>query len=219
MGKPIHKITQLTNIETFVQINFIRGYKYIDKAGEIVNLFYSSKDEQPNFQMDRNFLSIQKPAKPNEEIRISVRDFWGHFLSPDSLDKVATEFEKNAANVLKIVEVDNLKRIGWRNYFVYELNKKEVKQTKFASMLDNENLNLTGLEFSTELHGFNLNFRTKKVIKNDSRKTPSILIDVDCFKEYDNDIKLEKLKLILNEARTTLQSKEFLEIINQLISK
>lgn len=43
----IDKITSLNNIAAFIQINLIKGFKYIDKAREIVSLYHYN-NSSPN---------------------------------------------------------------------------------------------------------------------------------------------------------------------------
>ncbi len=40
MSKTIKKLNKLNNLESFIQIDTIKGFKYIDRAGEIVNTYY-----------------------------------------------------------------------------------------------------------------------------------------------------------------------------------
>ena len=52
MVKTITKINNLVNAESFLQVNFVKGYKYVDRAGEIVNYFHTSDKKAPNFVMN-----------------------------------------------------------------------------------------------------------------------------------------------------------------------
>ncbi len=40
MSKRIKKLGKLIHDHSFFQINIIKGYKYIDRAGEIVNMYH-----------------------------------------------------------------------------------------------------------------------------------------------------------------------------------
>ena len=40
MSKTIQKLNTLKNPESFMQINTIKGFKYVDRAGEIVNAYH-----------------------------------------------------------------------------------------------------------------------------------------------------------------------------------
>ena len=42
MSKVIQKLNKLKNPESFFQINTIKGFKYVDRAGEIVNAYHKN---------------------------------------------------------------------------------------------------------------------------------------------------------------------------------
>ncbi|MBD3360364.1 hypothetical protein GF366_01020 [Candidatus Peregrinibacteria bacterium] len=216
--KQVQKLNGLVHSESFLQVNFIKGFKYIDKAGEVVNLFYDEKNNPPVFQMDRNFLVIRKESQLKEEYRLSINNFWGHYLSPDGLDKVATDFEKKCTDVLPIVDIKKINRLGWRNYFVYEFDAAE-DNTKFSSLLNREDLALSELSFSKKYGDFIYNYKIRKVIKSNKEKTQGVLFDVDCYKEYATSLDINKIKIELKSMREAIQSADFLEIINFILSK
>ena len=43
----ISKINKLKKIEGFIQLNYTKGFKYIDKAGEFFNCFYNEDKFPP----------------------------------------------------------------------------------------------------------------------------------------------------------------------------
>lgn len=216
---PIKKLNNLVHAESFLQVNFVKGYKYVDKAGEVVNLFHDENNLPPKFQMTGTFLVIQKPQKLNEEYKLSVSDFWMHSISPTGLDAVATSYEDLVVKVLKIVEVSKINRLGWRNHFVYECDKSTLDDTHFSKLLNKSDFEISDVAFNKVLSGFSFNFRISRVVKEKAPSTQGLLFDVDCFKKYDQAMDIDKVKLDLKKMREAMQSEGFLEIVNFLINK
>ena len=215
----VKKLNNLVHAESFLQVNFIKGFKYIDKAGEVVNLFYDEDNRPPKFQMERTFLIIQKQQKLDEEYRLSVNDFWMHSVNPTGLDAIATNYDGMAEKVLKIIDVSKINRLGWRNHFVYECSKSELEQTHFAKILNSSELELSELVFNKVISGFTFNFRALKVVKEKEPNVQGLLFDVDCFKKYDQNLNIEKIRLDLKKMRETMQADDFLGVMNFLINK
>ncbi|MDP2933714.1 MAG: hypothetical protein Q8N81_06325, partial [bacterium] len=67
MTKTIAKLNKLNNPESFIQINTIKGFKYVDKAGEIVNA-YHKKNAAPQFAMGLNGLVIEQPKDKIDQL-------------------------------------------------------------------------------------------------------------------------------------------------------
>ena len=169
--------------------------------------------------MTGTFLVIQKPQKLNEEYKLSVSDFWMHSISPTGLDAVATSYEDLVVKVLKIVEVTKINRLGWRNHFVYECDKSTLDDTHFSKLLNKSDFEISDVAFNKVLLGFSFNFRISRVVKEKAPSTQGLLFDVDCFKKYDQEMDIDKVKLDLKKMREAMQSEGFLEIVNFLINK
>jgi len=179
MSKTIAKLNKLNNPESFIQINTIKGFKYVDKAGEIVNA-YHKKNSAPQFSMNLNGLVIQEPKDKIEQLKITAQAVWAKFAEPDSLDMISTLFSKEAETVLKILEVEKISRIGWRNYFVYEF-ADQVKQDEYLkkfTVIKETKPSVIRLEVKTG-KDFSANLVIQPVVKNDEAKTLGILFDVD----------------------------------------
>jgi len=213
MSKVVQKLNKLNNPESFIQINTVKGFKYIDRAGEIVNS-YHKKDAPPQFSMALNGLVINEPANKINQLKITSETFWLKFVEIDSLDMVSKIFAKEAEKTLKILEVEKANRIGWRNYFIYDF-KNEEEQKKYLkkfTVIDKTNPILIRLEIKTDKE-FNANLMIQPVIKTDTEKTKGVLFDVDIFKN--GDIKIEDISKILNSFREYLSDENgFLNIIN-----
>lgn len=217
MGKiKLKKISDLQNIESFMQIDLFKGYKYVDKAGEIVNYFYNDKKE-PLFTMDLNGLIIHKPSNEIETLKVSAKVFWAHFISPDSLDQIKNWFSKNSTDILNILSVNKITRLGWRNYFVYDFIDIKQRDAVFNKYLPNENFRTEEFMFSTQCKDLDLNIKIQKIKKKDKIESPGILIDIDMFKLFKEPLSVNLINNDLNNFIGTIRSEDFLEIINSIL--
>ncbi len=213
MSKTIQKLNRLNNPESFIQINTIKGFKYIDKAGEIVNAYHKN-NVAPQFIMGLTGLVIEKPKDKVGQIKISSQSIWAKFNEIDSLDMISSLFSKEAENILQILEVKKISRVGWRNYFIHEFQNKE-KQDEYIQkfkVLEDAKLLVIRLELKTG-KDFSANLIIKPVVKNDEEKTPGILFDVDVFKK--GEIELKDISTLLKEFKQYLADEDgFLGVVN-----
>lgn len=213
MNRTIAKLNKLKNPESFIQVNTIKGFKYVDRAGEIVNAYHRN-NSAPQFQMDLGGLIIVRPIDKIEELKITSQVIWAKFSDIDSLDFIATLFSKEAENILNILEVEKISRVGWRNYFVHEfLNKEKQKEylEKFA-VIENTKPSVIRLEVKTD-KDFNANLVIQPVIKNDTEKTHGILFDIDIFQN--GEIEPKNISKLLREFRQYFTDENgFLNLVN-----
>jgi len=214
MSQTIKKLNNLKNPESFIQINTIKGYKYVDRAGEIVNA-YHKKNSVPRFVMTLNGLAIEQPMDKVDELKITPRIVWAKFSEIDSLDMVANLFSKEVEKILGIIEVEKVNRVGWRNFFVYEFPSKEKQEEylKKFSIIENTKTLFTRLEIETK-KDFDANLVLQPVIKDDEQKTHGILCDVDVFQN--KEVEPKEISGILKKFREYLADKDgFLNLINK----
>lgn len=115
----IKSITDLKLQNSFYQLNLIKGFKYIDKGGAIVNLYYEG-NKPPNFIMGLNGLDLKSPEEYIEVLKYSADRLWIKFDKIDTIDQ-AIQFISKPINITKdIQEVEIISRIGWRNIFLIE---------------------------------------------------------------------------------------------------
>lgn len=218
MKQTINKIQKLSNIESFLQIHFIKGYKYVDKAGEIVNYFYKGNKE-PIFSMTMNGLDIFNPEEKIDSIKISPKSFWAHFLQPDSLEQMDSFFGAKAQDILKILEVSEISRIGWRSYLVHEFNNEEDRKKvlqKFVP-IDNSDFEETSLTYLCKK--VNLTIRLRKIVKNDDAALPSLLFDIDFYQKYEEPLGVDSIVLKLGEFKDVIKSDDVLLLINKILEE
>ena len=213
MSKMITKLNKLNNPESFMQINTIKGFKYIDKAGELVNLYHKN-NTAPQFSMGLSGLLINEPKDKIDELKITSQVVWAKFTKIDSLDMISSLFAKETEQILKILEVEKVSRIGWRNYFVYEFQDK-AKQDEYLkkfTAIDNAKPSILRFEIETG-KDFGANLIIQPVVKNDTNKTPGVLFDVDVFKN--GEIEAKDTSSILKSFRQYLADENgFLNVVN-----
>lgn len=213
MSKPIQKLNKLKNPESFVEFRTIKGFKYIDKAGEIVNN-YHIKNSAPQFSMGLDGLVIIKPKEKIEALKITPQAIWARFTEIDSLGMISRIFSEESDSIASILDIEELSRVGWRNYFIYEFIDKE-KQKKYFEKISNlkqSNLLLAKLEIQTG-KDFKATLIMKPVVKSDAQKTPAVLFDVDVFQT--GKISFKDASKMLDEFRKYLADESgFLEFLN-----
>lgn len=214
MTKTIAKLNKLNHPESFIQINILKGFKYIDRAGEVVNSYHKN-DAPPQFSMGLNGLDIIEPLQKVSQLKLTAQTFWMKFEEIDSLDMVSGIFVKEAEKISKILDVQEVGRIGWRNYFYFDF-KTEEDQKKYLqkfTVIEDTNPVLMRLEIKTG-KDFNANLMLKPVIKNDTDKTRGVLFDVDVFKN--GNTKIGDISKILKSFREYLADESgFLSLINE----
>jgi len=200
--------------ESFIQVNFIRGFKYIDRAGEIVNNYHHN-DTPPVFQMNLSGLVIEKPTKEIEEMKISSGVFWTKFTNVNALDIASTAYCKEVEAITKILDVTEINRIGWRTYFIYEF-KNETEYSNFFSRFNKEQkIKTTTVKMLITENGFSINYSLENVVKNNDTKKTAVLFDVDIYTA--TKIHISEIKTKLREFREYLNDsdKGLLAIINK----
>lgn len=220
MSNSIKKITDLQNVEGFIQIDLVRGFKYIDRAGEIVNYFHKN-GSPPVFHMDINRLIIKNPDTSTADFKVSSKDVWGHYHMPDSLDHIENLYEKYTKDVCEILEVDEIKRVGWRNYFIYEFGTgdQDKREEVLSKFMPNPNFKLSEVLFSLENQDIVQKIKVVRAEKKIDNPPPAILFDVDSYIESDTSLHPKDAGGQLQKIKNQLRSESFLEAINSVLAK
>ncbi|MBU4017419.1 hypothetical protein KKF69_08170 [Patescibacteria group bacterium] len=215
--KKIKKINQLNNVESFIQADFVKGYRYIDRAGELVNKFHLNSTP-PKFAMNLDGLVIIMPDSNIKEIKISSLSFWAHFLKPDSLDQARQLFEQKLKVTNKVLEPEGYSRLGWRNYFIYEVNKDE-KEVILKRLVPSGKFDFKQLVFSVKLGSFENNISINPALKNNDANFPAVLFDVDTFIKYEQVVDINRIERDLKSIKETISGDLILEVINRILGR
>ncbi|HEY4505428.1 hypothetical protein A2V80_03140 [Candidatus Woesebacteria bacterium RBG_16_39_8b] len=218
MKQAIRKITQFKIIESFIQTDFVKGFKYVDKAGEIVNSFYNGKTP-PRFEMNLSGLVIVDPDEQTKEIKVSPLAFWAHYLEPDTLDRIASLFEKKLEVIFPILSPEGFQRLGWRNYFIYEVNNEAERGEILAKFLPVTSLEFNEISLNLKIEQVNSQFSLKKVLKKKDPKAAALLFDTDNFIRYEEPVGIDQIKSDLRKIRESFSSEKFMGVINTILGK
>lgn len=207
----IKKLTDIENTDGYIQSKFIKGYKYIDRAGEILNL-YEKDDGAISYSMSPERLVIHEPTKGIKELKISNHDFWIHFQKPASLEMVEKQYLDNAKKILAVTGVKKVINIGWRNQYLYEQPNKELTLKHLAPTLPEE---VSAISFSTEVGSISVNVSAQLLKDNETEKKSALLLDFDFYLVADFEI--SELSEAIRQLKSAIRSKEVLVIINQFL--
>lgn len=215
MPKEIEKIGQMNYLQSFLQMNLIKGFKYIDKAGELVNNYTGDKPLQ--FEMNLDGLVIEKPKSGIDQIKISPHQLWMKILSPGSLDQPVDTFIHEAEKTLGILGVNKISRIGWRNYFAIDLANDQERSDLFNRLLILKNTDLTQIKIDVKAMGIAAAVFINQVHKKDEAKTPGVLFDVDVFQEGEATIQEAAKSLRKFRAYLADDKEGFLSLVNSFL--
>ena len=210
MSKKIQKINNLKKLEGFIQLNFSKGFKYVDKAGEFFNHFYDG-DNFPRYVMDPTGMTVRIDEKT--QLKVSPHHLWMHFVEPGSFDYQSREFMRKANLVNSIFEPEKYTRIGWRSYLVYECGDtypdiipRDCIKGEFSEFV-----------FTKKIQTFDSRISVSKLVK-EGINTKAILFDIDIFSKQEIDANnFNQVSTFLQNMESAYKSDTLLEIVNDLI--
>jgi hypothetical protein len=216
MSKKKIKFKDLIKAESYLQINLIKGFTYVDSAGKILNL-YAEENRVPDHRVGLQGMVISQPTKDISEIKISSEVIWAKFNKIDSLDFITNKFISEAKRICRILDVERINRIGFRNFFVHEFKKEDDMQNKLNSMVNLDKLTLEEIRGKYKLSSeFESVLFIKSVVKNDKTKQKGIGIDVDNFsKKVEN---IEDAEVVLKSINRSFKETNFEDLINKIVN-
>jgi len=209
----IKSITDLKLQNSFYQLNLIKGFKYIDKAGEIVNLYYEG-DKPPNFNMGIDGLYLKSPEEYIEVLKYSPDRLWMKFDKIDTIDQVI-QFIRKPINITKdIQKVEIISRIGWRNIYLIELmNTQEVNNIeKIVEIIpDTNTLSFRITHSKNEIKSL---IEIELLVNKKDKNKKALQINVDVF--IQENIKIDD---VIKRTKEIMQyfKNDFIKLINQLL--
>ena len=209
----IKSITDLKLQNSFYQLNLIKGFKYIDKAGEIVNLYYEG-DKPPNFNMGIDGLYLKSPEEYIEVLKYSSDRLWMKFDKIDTIDQVI-QFIRKPINITKdIQKVEIISRIGWRNIYLIELmNTQEVNNIeKIVEIIpDTNTLSFRITHSKNEIKSV---IEIELLVNKKDKNKKALQINVDVF--IQENVKIDD---VIKRTKEIMQyfKNDFIKLINQLL--
>ncbi len=98
----------------FCQADVVKGFRYLDLAGQIVNSYI---EELPEYRVDASGLAMRSTAPVRggiAELQLSPHRIWLRFDRPPTLTFVADQAAKRFLSISETLEVSKYARIGFR---------------------------------------------------------------------------------------------------------
>lgn len=201
-------------LESFVQCDFLDGFQYIDKAGEIVNGFVRANKEIPKFSMGLNGLLITNLNDTVKELRVSSNSIWIHFVEPKNLGDVSNEAKLYTEKIIKILKPTMFTRLGWRNYFIREdFSKNDKPQTKLKISDDLDLFDLQEVVLSKKIDTYDIRVEIGSVAKVTDLSSRGLLFDIDISKA----LKTLTIGPLLDDMRSKIKSDDLLDGLERLL--
>lgn len=214
------KASQIKNykiLEAFVQCDYLDGFKYIDNAGEIVNLFVRKNKEVPNFTMGLQGLKINDVDDHIKELKISSNTIWIHFVDPKNLGDIESEANKVIGDILKIIKPTLIRRVGWRTYFAREAVQNKSSPSKDLKISpDINDYDLDNVVLRRKMNDYDVRLEIAPITQLDNPTESALLFDVD-LSMGDEDFSLVANNVI-SDIRNVLKSDELLDTFEELLN-
>lgn len=95
----------------FVQANTIRGNRYLDDAGKIMNFY---EEDFPAMEVGLDGLKMRNPDTKLRTVQVTTELVWVHIELPDTLTYGSDQAYRIISRVCDIIDVTQLKRMGMR---------------------------------------------------------------------------------------------------------
>tara|TARA_B100001105_G_scaffold255313_1_gene254057 strand:- start:3941 stop:4609 length:669 start_codon:yes stop_codon:yes gene_type:complete len=205
--------------EAFIQIDYLDGYSYIDRAGEIINKIVRDKKKIPLFDMRLEGLTIKDVDDLIPELKISSNRLWIHFVEPKNLGNIHEKAKKIADEVFEILQPTIFQRVGWRTYFARENSSpKSGPLNSFKNSNGLSDFDIENLVMRREYKEYVLRLEMSPVVKKDNPKQEAVLFDVDLGMKQDDDEEKQIIYTdVLSDIHKELKSEELLESFEEMV--
>lgn len=205
--------------EAFVQLDFLDGFSYIDRAGEIVDAIVRKDKKIPEFNMSINGMNIKNIDDIIPELKVSPTRIWIHFVEPKNLGNIHSKAIEVIDSLIKVLKPTMIERVGWRTYFTSdERNKTSRSLQNFKisdGLLDFEVENFSA---KREYEGYDLRLEVRSVADELRDNYGSIIYDFDFGKKKQNDDKKIEILQTLDDIHEKLKSDELLKLLDGISS-
>jgi hypothetical protein len=170
-------------LEAFLQVNYLDGFDYVDKAGSIVNSFVRELKSVPEHRMQPDGMVIIDPTEKIKEIKVSPNTIWLHFVEPKNLGDIYSESQRVINFILEIIKPTIFDRVGWRTYFIEERISEQnnpLLNIKRSSKLTD--YDLKNIVVAKEVNGFATRLEVYPVSNVNDPKRTAVLFDIDLSK-------------------------------------
>lgn len=118
--------------KVFCQANTIKGWRYLDDAGRIMNLY---ADQFPDLSVGLRGLVMKNPTAVVEEARVSGNDIWIGFARPATTQLVQDHAWRYVTTVSDIIDVTSYSRVGVRFQYLREVASVAKAMPRLAAVV------------------------------------------------------------------------------------
>lgn len=207
----INTLSDLKVAKGIIQLNYVFNYSYVDKVGFLLNR-YNENWGGYRFDSFEAGLLLNKPKENIETIIINPNAIALLYPAILNLDTVLDTYLDELLELLGIISIKELLRIGWRNYFILE---EIPDDCKFGKLDGFKNMRMNNVYYDLEkcdevqgsIHMINKINEEKKVI----------LFNTDLF--ISEEIKVQNIKMELEKIKAFYTDKDkLITRINTLIA-
>lgn len=116
--------------EVFFQANTIKGNRYLDDAGKIMNRWDS---EFPKKDVGIQGLLMSNPDSPFRDLRVDTQQVWVHFCWPVKIKEAIELAGNTVVEIAGLLDVTKFSRLGLRVQYIYECSDMAKAVSKLAS--------------------------------------------------------------------------------------
>ena len=219
----------------FFQANTVKGARYIDDAGKIINDY---ADTYEDITVGVEGLRIAKPKEDDmpDEISVDMNRVWIACYGEGSIKKVKESAGKITKSVSRHIGVDSYRRLGFRvQYFKNTANVKEYIQQLYSRIVATELQTIvpakmvletiSRIRFSDKPFSILLGIQPLVNVKPPEKKSDyvsdGVIIDVDVSENRDSSnrsLNLQHLAVFLKEssAQVVRRANEIITLLKEV---
>ncbi len=146
-------------VTAFVQVNTIRGNRYLDDAGKIMNAW---EDYFPTIQVGLDGLKMNNPTAVMRDLQVDTKRIWIHYEEPESIEMIAKQSRQVIDSVSKTIGVDSFSRVAIRiQYVVATKDNPNFVYETYKTIFGSTVTKLLETNSQEDKHSFELNLPLK----------------------------------------------------------
>ena len=202
-------VAQLVLVKAYCQVNTLKGHRYLDDAGKIMNLYDDTFTEK---SVGLDGLHMVHKGATLEGLRVTIDRIWLAFAKPDTLQYVFDNASKLTNQVAEIINVTEAERFGLRLEHLYPIEDTVTARAMaagiFREALLPEDMQLSTFEAVVEAHGDDLNviLRVRPVRRSAEPEEAKALLEFGIM--FDADIYRRGKPLLISDLRKFYRAAE-----------
>lgn len=205
------------NPNSFFQIDLMSGFSFYDHSGELLN-----KYEPIATYIDRSAedgtLLIHSLKNKVTELKVNSKVIWARFENNFNLplNTMLTTFNKEYKNINSVLKVERIRRIGWRNHFIYK-----YPEDNFISRVKGNLSLFSNLDFVSSVYTLSLpsSYKGRVIIQQvQNKEGKGLLLDIDLYRVAKGGLEASKIKQELINIEEII-NQEMLVFMNEIIEK